>query len=484
MNLQHQILSYCQKHDLLAPQDTIVVGLSGGPDSLCLLAILQQMASTYPLTLHVAHLNHHLRGQEADDDARFVIDLVERWNLPLTVQEENVAHFAEMQQLSIETAARKLRYRFLGKVAQAVGAHKIAVGHQADDQAETVLMHFLRGAGLKGLRGMQPRTALEHEETTLNLIRPLLEVSKTQIEAYCTAHKLMPRLDSSNQDLTFRRNRIRHELLPILESYNPNITQILCKMADLIQEDYLLLETEIQRAWHYVLVNQGPYQVSFDRLAWLALPLATQRGLLRQAVEQLCHTQADLTFDQVHQALDLIAMRHSGAQIHLPHHLTLTLEYQTIILATPDYQVPWPDGPYLVQDKPLPLNLNSITPLPQTNWVIQTQLLTKESLPSEELTQSRPWSVYLDAEVVGDKPHLRPRQPGDKFYPLGLNGRRQKVKDTMINAKIPQAWRDHIPLLISEGEQICWLCGYRLDHRCRVTEKTQQVIAITFRQVS
>ena len=209
----------------------MVIGCSGGPDSLCLLHLLLELAAKLDLTLTVAHLNHQLRPEQALEDERFVRSISKRWELPLFVETQDIAKIAKARKQSIEEAARQTRYNFLGRVATTVGAQKIAVGHHADDQTETILMHLLRGTGLDGLRGMLPRTRLplfslkdlDISARDVRLIRPLLEISRAEIEAYCHEHQLSPRQDSSNQDTTFFRNRLRHELIPILESYNPNI---------------------------------------------------------------------------------------------------------------------------------------------------------------------------------------------------------------------------------------------------------------------
>ena len=282
-DLLARVRQYAQRYRLFSPGETVVVGVSGGPDSLCLLHLLRRLAPELRLWLHVAHLHHGLRGAEADADAAFVAELADCWGLPCTVGRADVAALAREAGLSLEEAARQARYRFLAGVAEAGGAATLAVGHNADDQAETVLMHFLRGSGAAGLRGMLPRTPLDdyrllqaatipiasgHRVTALrsprwrqvfvvyswtaqplavsgadgdasdpppspgprvpasprlHLVRPLLSISRAEIEAYCAEYRLAPRTDRSNEDTIFFRNRLRHELLPLLETYNPGI---------------------------------------------------------------------------------------------------------------------------------------------------------------------------------------------------------------------------------------------------------------------
>ena len=294
-----------ERYGLLVPGDGIVVGVSGGPDSLCLLHVLHyRLREEYRLQLHVAHLHHGARGADADADSEFVAALAAEWGLPVTVEKQDVPALARAHGLAFEEAARRVRYAFLARVAGELGAHKIAVGHNGDDQAETVLMHFLRGAGPAGLRGMLPLTPLADYRLlepftshTLHpascIIRPLLEVPRSEIERYCADHGLTPRFDCSNLDTTYFRNRLRHELLPLLETYNPNVRTRLCHTAAVIADDYELLTQLREQAWAKVVVNcsssgeEREAAVIFDRAGWRALPVALQRATLRQAAYRL-----------------------------------------------------------------------------------------------------------------------------------------------------------------------------------------------------
>ncbi len=260
MPLLEQVKKTIQRYQMLGSGDAVVVGVSGGPDSLCLLHLLLCLRDEYDLTLHIAHLNHRLRGTEADSDAAFVGQLAQKWALPATVESRDVAALAEEGRLAIEEAARQARYAFLARTARQVGAQRIAVGHNADDQVETIVMHWLRGAGLAGLRGMQPVSKLEemrlgeekeavgHKTVDLLLIRPLLETPRSAIEAYCAAHELEPRFDRSNLDTTYYRNRLRHELLPFLETFNPRIREVILRSASIFSADYAYLREQAIQA--------------------------------------------------------------------------------------------------------------------------------------------------------------------------------------------------------------------------------------------
>jgi tRNA(Ile)-lysidine synthase len=358
-----------EEQDLLEPGDRVVVGLSGGPDSLCLLHVLGGLREAYDLEIHVAHLNHSMRGEASDADADFVRRIAARWNLPATIEKRNVPQLADEHGLAFEEAARRVRYAFLAQVAEQVNAKKIAVGHNADDQAETVLMHVIRGSGLAGLRGMLPRTPLtdyrlltplsspapemtrmQQEAGEMNqiedraglqvdpnavhvtpyIIRPLLEVTRDDIKRYCADHDLAPRFDRSNLDTTYFRNRLRHELLPELETYNPNIRERLRHMAAVAAADYDLLVTLRQEAWDTIVCEEREDAIVFDQTAWQALPVSLQRSTLRQATYRLRRSLRDVTFVHVENARKVALEGETGKASTLPMGLALRVGYETL----------------------------------------------------------------------------------------------------------------------------------------------------------
>ena len=489
-----QVAGFCHKNSLVESGDKIVVGVSGGPDSLSLLHLLvNHLQADLDLTLIIAHLNHQLRGRDAEADETFVREIAARWQLPIRVKTCNVAALANQRQQSIEEAARQIRYAFLWQVAAEAGAHKIAVGHNADDQVETILMHFLRGAGLAGLRGMLPQieiTGLRLQPADLppkvaaatpKLIRPLLETPRLEIEAYCREHQLAPRLDYSNEDTTFYRNRLRHELVPYLETYNPNIRQVLQNMAKVVTGEIEILNDHLDKAWQAIINHESPERVEILRQKWPELPVALKRSILRRAVFTLRNSLRDLDFEHIETAIAIIENGDTGTKITLPHGLLLTVGYHTIIIApeTSSLIKSPPESPHLATGQVVPITLPGKTPLPQTGWQLSTDLLSQEDLEQKHLSLTDRWEVYLDADIVGSSPILRPRQPGDTFCPLGMKGHSQKVNEFMINQKIPVHHRDHIPLLVA-NQQILWVCGYRPNEHTRIRLTTQHILHLKF----
>ncbi len=489
-NLQTTVQAFCREHRLIEPGDTVVVGVSGGADSVCLLHLLREWGATLPIHLHVAHLNHGLRGPAADADADFVAALAQSWGLSATIGQRDVARLAAENKLGLEEAARHARYAFLAEVAHLVKAAKIAVGHHANDQAETVLMRFLRGSGVTGLRGMRPATPLPDyrprhiapKAAAPLLIRPLLAVPKAEIEAWCRAHNLTSRQDASNADPGFLRNKIRREILPLLQTVNPDIVRTLQNTARLMAADHDVLQKEADRAWKFVLKSQTPQATIFDRHDWQVLPVAMQRKLLRRAVAAQAGTSFGLDFAHIQQALALIKTGTTGKKVDLPHGLHLQLSYKTIIVARAGYTPPPPNRPRLPDAAAVRLKIPGITLIPGSRWYVHTNLHLPDSLSPAELRCPHPWLAYFDAAVVGRAPTLRPRRPGDVFFPFGLQGHKQRLKDFFINRKIPAPQRPHVPLLVSERGDICWVCGRRTDHRARVTAATGRILSVEFKQ--
>jgi len=485
------VRSTIERNHLLSPGDSVVVGVSGGPDSLCLLHLLLRLRDEYSLRLHVAHLNHQLRGAEAEADAAFVAHLAGEWGLPATVESRDVPALAKERKLAVEEAARQVRYGFLGRVARAIGARKIAVGHNADDQVETICMHWLRGSGLAGLRGMQLVSRLEElrldgeelepsgKENELLLIRPLLEVPRAEIESYCVAHHLQPRFDRSNLDTTYYRNRLRHELLPFLETFNPGIRQVVLRSANILTADYAYLREQAAQAWAEVTLHEEREAIIFDLARWRALPLSLQRSVLREAVRRLRRSLRNINWVHIENAVQVLQTGSTGMVVTLPRDLEATLGYEQFMVASKGYVETPPDMPWVCTETPL--HVPGRTLLPDSHWSIIAEIVDRHQLPLPALRHAQPWQAYLDFAVSGSQLTVRPRRSGDRFWPQGLGGKPTTMNNFMTNAKIPRAWRDTIPLLVSP-RQVLWLAGWRIDERAKVTEKTTQVLVLSFVQ--
>ena len=490
MSLLQRVARTIEDHALLARKEVVVLGVSGGADSLCLLHLMRRLAPDYDLVLHVGHLDHQLRGRAAQRDAAFVARLCRSWHLACTVEAADVAALARKEGLSIEQAARRARYAFLAALARRVGARTVAVAHNADDQVETVLMHILRGSGLRGLGGMRHVSRLDEsvgvarpcdaaEAPSLRLIRPLLDVERRDIEAYCQRHDLRPRCDRTNADSTYLRNRIRHELLPYLETFNSGVREAIRRLASILAADDQVLRECVQAAWSDVVMTESRAMVSYDLGRLCGLSFGLQRSLLREGVKRLGHSLRDLELVHVDEALDVVRRRKVGARVTLAGGLVLTVDYCAAILSLASCGLPLQDRPRLAEGT-LALDVPGTTPLPASEWVVVTNVVHREAVPEHWDQNPHPYTAYLDAACLGRGIRLRPRRPGDRFRPLGVDGT-QKLQDLMINKKIPRQERASVPLLVC-GDEIIWVVGYHLGAAYAIGQTTERVLVVQFRR--
>lgn len=475
-----------EENALFARGDTVVAGVSGGPDSLAMLHMLCRLNTEegWNIRLIAAHLNHGIRP-EAEEDARFVAELAQKWGLECEVGQADVPAMARQPGLSLEEAARIARYRFLGKVAARHGARAIAVAHHADDQVESVLMHFLRGAGLAGLRGMRPavplremRLGAESVGGEVRVVRPLLECWRAEIEEYCRQYGLTPRFDRSNLDTTLFRNRLRHELIPYLETYNPQIRQVLLRTAAILAQDYDFLHAHTLQVWEQIASSPEPGVIALERSAWSALHPSVQAGLLREAIHRLRWGLRNINWIHVHNALEVARRGEAGARATLPQGLMLTVGYRYLWVADEVWRPA--EGFYPQMDvEQIPLPVPGRVRI-SSEWVVETE--TAEAFVGE----ARPpdaWTAYMDADKVDwASLCLRRRRPRDRLCPIGMGGRAKEVRALFIDEKVPLRWRQAYPL-VADSAGVLWVPGLRLDERAAVTPSTRRVLVVRMRYI-
>ncbi|MFQ6001443.1 MAG: tRNA lysidine(34) synthetase TilS, partial [Anaerolineae bacterium] len=294
-----------------------------------------------------------------------------------------------------------------------------------------------------------------------------------EIEAYCQEHQLKPRFDRSNLDTTYYRNRIRHELLPFLEEYNPNIREVIRRAALIIADDHDYLAREGQRAWEKV-VREVEGALVFDLKAWEELHPSLQRQLLRRAIRNLRSDLRNIDWVHIEEARRAVGEKPAGTEVTLPRGLNLFRSYDTFVIGD---MIPIPEMPLIEEE--MKIAVPGRTPLP--DWELVTEVLAGEQGKEEALNNQDPWQGYLDLDQVGQDLILRGRKPGDRFQPLGMGGRSKPLREFMIDAKIPHHIRDKVPLVVS-SQNIIWVAGYRIDERARVTERTGRVLKIWFQK--
>lgn len=446
-----------------------VVGVSGGPDSLCLLAALHHAG--YPVL--AAHFNHHLRP-EADDESELVVQTATRLSLPSVVDGADVHAYADAHGMSVEEAARHLRYSFLFEQARRRDAQAIAVGHTADDQVETVLMHFLRGAGLTGLKGMPHRTVLPAFDDRLPIVRPLLDVWREETLVYCAANGLRPAMDPSNDSLNFTRNRLRKLLIPTLETYNSKFREAVWRSVQTLKADHALLHELVSGAWEDCVKQQAPDLIVFDLPRLMELSGGLQRNLLRRAVTALRPSQ-ETSYTLLKRATAFINDA-DAIRTDLIGGLKLVREGDSLFLGGPGAVLPYDQWPQMEGEQaPLRVQVPGVVEI-ASGWRLNSESWRLPALAREQAAANQdPFQVWLDAEQLPSGLELRTRRAGDRFEPLGMEGHSQKLSDFLVNEKVPQRARDHWPLLCA-GEAVVWVPGYRPAHAYRLTSVSRKIV--------
>ncbi|MFQ6122429.1 MAG: tRNA lysidine(34) synthetase TilS [Dehalococcoidales bacterium] len=480
--LEQRVLHFIQEQHLVSRQQKLVVAVSGGPDSVCLLHILAKLQPELGIRLYVAHLNHQLRGTESEADARYVADLARQLAIPATIEQRDVKAYQAQQRLSLEEAAREVRYTFLAQVDDSIGADRSAVGHTVDDHIETVLMHLIRGTGTRGLRGLQPSSQWQSLGNSLTIIRPLLQVSRQETDSYCRQHRLIPRVDASNLSLSPLRNRIRQQLLPLLQSYNPQVAEALLRTARIAADDLAFLDKEVARLWTKVAQEQES-TIILGKEKFLKLTPALKRHLLRTCIEKLLGNLKDIETRHIEEIMEALN-KPAGKRITLPEGLTFSIEYDKYLLGSDPAAL----SPFPILEAELALKIPGKTRLP--GWYVEAAIIDLKGESEKGFIPPFPrggdkggglpdsLTACFDLDKAGNELIVRTRQSGDRFQPLGMS-QPKKLNEFMIDSKIPHAWRKRIPIVCSP-EHILWVVGWRIDERAKVTEDTKQVLCLKF----
>lgn len=455
-----------QKHNLIPAHALVVVAVSGGADSLALLHVLNELRPRLGCRLHVATLDHGLRGEAGAADARFVADIAAQWGLPVTVDGVDVPALMAQTGQGVEAAARQARFAFLAQVAHETGATLVATAHHANDQAETILLHLLRGTGLRGLSGMALRTTLPGFPE-ITLIRPLLETSRGEIEAYCQQHSLSPRSDETNRDTDLRRNRIRHDILPQLMTINPQIVSALVHLGESAAADLDYLAEQFSPVIASSI--QENERITISRAYFAALHPALQRRFVLWAAAQL-GSEETIGYDHLIAAVEMGSRGTVNGQVLLPGALRLRVDYTMI--AVERLAAGWPESgyPLLPPGTAIPLVVPDTILLPGETWTLTTAV----TLPAE--VEPGGWVALPASKNLV----LRTRRDGDRFAPPGLRGHTKKLNRWFTDHKVPGYLRDQIPLLTIHDEvaAIALAGGWVVSARFTTHGKTESSIYI------
>ncbi|MCC6712176.1 MAG: tRNA lysidine(34) synthetase TilS [Candidatus Dadabacteria bacterium] len=437
---------------MLRPGDRVVVGLSGGADSVCLLYALHGLKA-YRLTLLAAHLNHGIRGKEAARDAEFSRGVAESLGVEFELGEADAPALRKKSRLSLEDAARVLRYEFFENVRKKHGASRIATAHTLDDQAETVLMRLLRGSGTRGLSGIPPVSG-EY------IVRPLIETGRAAIESFLKSRRIEWIDDSTNLERDYLRNRIRLDLLPALKEYNPKIMETLARTADILRLEEDFISREAGKGFWRVFKREGS-ELTGNLDKYIRLHSTVRIAVLMRA---LTETRENLkNVSSIHlSAADafLTSMTASGESV-FPGGSVVVKGHGSFLVTTKD---------------DLAKGFSYV--IPSTGiWSFPELEVEIEEAPVKGLEEEREDVVYLDSDSVKFPIEVRSFKPGDRFVPLGMKSRK-KVKDFFIDRKVPAFMRLRVPIFLSAGE-IIWIGGMRIGERAKVKGKPEKVLKLT-----
>jgi tRNA(Ile)-lysidine synthase len=457
---------------LLNPGDRVVVAVSGGPDSVCLLSVLHLLSPELELSLHIAHLDHMFRGAESADEALFVTDLAKRLGLPATVDKFDVPRYCRERGLSPQAGAREARYAFLSRVATEVTATRIATGHTASDQAETFLLRLLRGAGIPGLSAIPPIRG--------SIIRPLIEVTREEVEEHLRLSGMSSVSDPSNAKTIYTRNRIRLELLPLLKRFNPRIVETLASEAALLRDEDAALESCVESKIDGVIEGTAD-GVAVNREEFNALPLAFRRRFLKKAVDLAGGASSELSRVQIDEAVRFLETSRTGRTLSLPSGMILVREYDRFLLRFREGTVSFSavlEIPGKTAVPELGLEVES-----SVSSMLRGQQPAGADEPEETGRENYLWQATFDYDKIDAKIVVRNRTAGDRFCPSGMQGKSKKLQDFFVDARIPRRKRDAVPLLAS-GDAVLWVMGLRLDERFGPGPDTKHILTVTVRRTA
>lgn len=466
---------------LLGPTESVVVGVSGGPDSVALLHLLHALRGQgdWALNLHVGHLNHRIRGSEADADAAFVEALARRLGLPCTVDSVDVRARAAELGISLEQTGRQCRFDFFERLCLTLGCRTVAMAHHADDNAETILHRVLRGTGLRGLGGIRAVRTIR-AGSDIRVIRPMLAFRRAQIAEYLAERNIESRQDATNHSPEFTRNRLRNSVLPLLrERFNPQVDEALLRLGEQARGADAYLSETSERLMESLVISHDDGQLVLHAQLLARKPRVIQTQVIRHALLRMGIGEQELSYGHMEAIATLAAGREGNKTLDLPGGYRASRRYGKLVFEAPS-GTPIEPATGLMR-----VSMNGSTPLPAFGLEISAELITAgDDLVSAHLHRQAgrgqaSYEEWIDAEQVHPPLIARARRPGDRFLPLGMTGMK-KLSDFFIDEKIEPAQRDRALVLCDQLGPI-WLVPFRIDDRVRLHRGTRQVLRLRAR---
>jgi len=458
-NMHELIKNNIINKKLIGQGDNILIALSGGPDSVFLFHNLRKLKDIISFNLYASHINHMYRGQDAMHDEEFVRDLCQKYGIRLFVKRKNMTEYARELKVTEEEAGRVLRYGFFNENLSQIGGGKVALAHNLNDQAETVLQRLIRGTGIDGLSAMSFQKG--------NLIRPMLNVSRDEIMAYLHENNYQYCIDITNSQDIYGRNKIRLNLIPYLEkNFNPNIQATLSRMAEAMERDKKIIEKYIDVKFKELLKDRSDSRLVLDLNSLRALDMGEKGRIIRRGIEELKGNTVNVEMKHVDSAISLMDAGKTGKKIDLTGGFTIEISYDNFIINKGLDKVP--EFEYNIA-------LNEITHIKEVNKTLLARVFEAGTETWEDIEDKD--SFCVDFDLVKGSLTVRNRRPGDSITPCGMEGSK-KVKDVFIDLKIPKEERDS-RLIVADDENIIWLEGYRINDKYKINESTKKILKIS-----
>ncbi|MCT4508979.1 MAG: tRNA lysidine(34) synthetase TilS [Tepidibacter sp.] len=452
-----------KKYNLVNDGDKIILGVSGGPDSICMLHILNYLKDEFNIKIYAAHLNHKIRGIEAQKDAMYVAKICDIIRVPCFIRAIDVPAYCKEKGVSLEEGARILRYNMFFEIKEKISADKIAIAQNINDQAETVIMRIMRGTGLQGLKGIQ----YKRED---GIIRPLLDIDREDIEKYCEQNNLAPRIDQTNLEEIYTRNKIRLKLIPyMVENFNPNLKESISRMTNLLKDDSDFIMEESNKSFNDICNKISDNTISLDIDKFINTHKALKNRIIRKCIDFVLGDIKGIEQKHIQDVNNLINSHKNNLRIDLPKGLLVYKKNTSIIFTDED----------LVEEK---ISYDYIIPksgyikIKESNTIVESKIL---NIDEYQKSKSDKYIKFFDADKIKGNLSIRNRRNGDKIKLLGLGGSK-KIKDLFIDLKIPKEERDLIPIL-SDENGIMWVIGHRMSEDYKIESNTRNVLRISFK---
>lgn len=449
--MRDKVIYTIERYNMISKGDGVVVGFSGGPDSLALLHVLWSLRRLYDIKIYAVHLNHMIRGEEAFRDEGFARSFAEQHDIPFFSRRIKVEDFAKQSGMSSEEAGRYLRYGLFNEIADEVGASKIAIAHNMNDQAETMIMRFFRGTGISGMVGIKPVRDNRY-------IRPIISCSRNEIEDYCRNNHLNPVIDSTNNEVIYSRNKIRNHVIPyIKDNFNKNIVEGLYRSSEILRDEDDYLNSRALIELEGIKIENGFSVKDFNMLH-----PALKRRIIRMLILRIKGDLIGIEIKHIDECIELIAKGHTGKTLNLPKELECKVEYELFKIQRKN----------IVMDYSYKLLIPGCTRVDEAGITICTSILEK----SLQTFKDKQFIKYFDYDKIGNMVEVRNRRDGDFIFPKGMSGKK-KLKEIFIDKKIPRDKRNRIPLVVFNNE-VLWAFELRDSRNYKINENTKRILEI------